>query len=185
MKASTKAVSELDEFLAGLSNNADPTAPENLVALAEKLSQAFGVTPDEVAVLDVVGKGKHLQFLIPTRLRAVGTIPLNSTNALASRTAREKRADVENSFANSRHASVFEGVQLGSGHTEMIQKIMSVPIVYESKVAGVVQVCRKGRNKQVAGDDFIAEDLRRLKSIAPKLAPIVLGSREKITSNEK
>jgi hypothetical protein len=179
MKASTKADSDLDEFLAELADSPAPTAPENLAVLAEKLSHAFGVKTDEVAVLGVVGNGKHLQFVIPEKLRAVGTIPLNSTNALASRTAREKRADVENSFANSRHASVFEGVPLGPGTNEMIQKIMSVPIVREAKVAGVVQVCRKGRSKQQAGEDFSAEDLRRLKSISSKLAPVVLSPQEK------
>ncbi|MFZ0821903.1 MAG: GAF domain-containing protein [Candidatus Acidiferrales bacterium] len=179
MKASTKAVSELDEFLSALADNSDPTTPETLAALTTKLSEAFGVMPGEVAVLGLAGNGKHLQFVIPEKLRAVGTIPLNSTNALASRTAREKRTDVENSFANSRHATVFEGVPLGVGQNEMIQKIMSAPIIHEAGVAGVVQVCHKGRNKQAAGPDFNTDDLKRLKNIAPKLAPIVLAFREK------
>ncbi|HUK31054.1 MAG TPA: GAF domain-containing protein [Candidatus Acidoferrum sp.] len=174
MKTSARAISELDEYLTDLANSAAPVAPESLAALADKLSQAFGVSSDEVAVLGVVGHGKHLQFVIPEKLREVGSIPINSTNALASRTAREKRGDVENSFANSRHASVFEGVPLGRRQDEMIQKIMSAPIVHEGTVAGVVQICRKGRNKQDAGADFSAEDMRRLKTLAPKLAPIVL-----------
>ena len=179
MKASTKAVSDLDEFLSELANSSTPKAPEILAALATKLSQAFEVQADEVAILGIVGNGKHLQFVIPEKLRAVGTIPLNSANALASRTAREKRANVENSFANSRHASVFEGVPLGVGQSEMIQKIMSAPILQDGKVAGVVQISRKGRNAQSAGSDFTAEDLRKLKGLAPKLAPTVLGSPEK------
>ncbi len=178
MKASTKQVSDLDEFLSELAGSPAPKAPENLSALAQKLSQAFGVSADEVAILDVVGNGKHLQFMIPEKLRAVGTIPLNSTTALVSKTARDKRADMENSFATSRHASVFEGVPLGRRQDEMIQKIMSSPIVHEGKVAGVVQICRKGRNKREAGADFTSDDLRRLKAIAPKLAPIVMSPRE-------
>ncbi len=179
MKDSSKAVFELDDFLSELAVSSVPTNPENLAALAGKLSQAFGVKADEVAILGVVGNGKHLQFVIPEKLRAVGTIPLNSATALASRTAREKRADVENSFANSRHISVFEGVPLKLGQNEMIQKIMSAAIVHEGKVAGVVQISRKGRNAQAAGPDFSAEDLRKLKGLAPKLAPVVLGPREK------
>jgi hypothetical protein len=179
MKTSAKAVSDLDDFLSELADSTAPTDPNNLATLARKLSEAFGVKADEVAILGVVGQGKHLQFVIPEKLRAVGTIPLNSTTALASRTAREKRADVENSFANSRHASVFEGVPLGPGQNEMIQKILSAAIVHEGNVAGVVQICRKGQNKQDAGPDFSTEDLRRLKSLAPRLAPIVLDPREK------
>lgn len=175
MRSSAKAVTELDEYLSDLANNPAPIDADSLAALTAKLSEAFGVKADEVAVLGVVGKGKHLQFVIPEKLRAVGSIPINSTNALASRTAREKRADIENSFASSRHASVFEGVPLGRRQDELIQKILSAPIMREGAVAGVVQICRKGRNKQEAGPDFNAEDLRRLKTIAPRLAPIVQG----------
>ena len=174
MKATSKTVFELDDFLSKLADSSAPTDPENLSALATKLSQAFEVKAEEVAILGVVGNGKHLQFVIPEKLRAVGTIPLNSSTALAARTAREKRADVENAFANSRHISVFEGVQLGAVHNEMIQKIMSAPILSEGKVAGVVQISRKGRNPQNAGADFSTDDLRRLKDLASKLAPVVL-----------
>ncbi len=179
MKTSTRSNAELDEYLSELASSPAPAAPENLSALTEKLSQAFGVRTDEVAVLGVMSNGKHLQFVIPEKLRAVGSIPINSTNALASRTARENRADVENSFANSRHATVFEGVPLGRRQDEMIQKILSAPIVHEAVVVGVVQISRKGRNKQEAGPDFSTEDLRRLKTLAPKLAPVVMTTPEK------
>jgi GAF domain-containing protein len=179
MKATSKTVFELDDFLSKLADSSAPTDSEHLTALAARLSQAFEVKPDEVAILGVVGNGKHLQFVIPEKLRAVGSIPLNSSTALAARTAREKRADVENAFANSRHISVFEGVQLGVGHNEMIQKIMSAPILHDGKVAGVVQISRKGRNPQNAGADFSADDLRKLKELAAKLAPVVLQTPEK------
>jgi hypothetical protein len=174
MKATSKTVFELDDFLSKLAESPAPTDSENLTALATKLSQAFEVKVNEVAILGVVGNGKHLQFVIPEKLRAVGTIPLNSSTALAARTAREKRADVENAFANSRHISVFEGVPLGTGQNEMIQKIMSAPILHKGIVAGVVQISRKGRNAQSAGADFSTDDLRRLKDLASKLAPAVL-----------
>jgi hypothetical protein len=178
MKSSSKAIFELDDYLAGLVDNSVPTDPENLAVLAAKLAQAFDVKADEVAILGVVGNGKHLQFVIPVKLRAVGTIPLNSATALSARTVREKRADVENSFANSRHISVFEGVQLGAGQNEMIQKIMSAPILHNGQVAGVVQISRKGRNAQIAGPDFSTEDLGKLKGLAAKLAPVVLPATE-------
>jgi len=173
MRASATAVSELDQLLSQLAGDQAPLGSASLPAVAEKLAQAFGVEADEVAILAVVGKGKFLQFIIPEKLRAVGTIPLNSTAALAARTARGKRADLENAFAGARHATVFEGVRLGRGHNEMIQKIMSAPIVHEDKVAGVVQISRKGRNAQASGPDFNAEDLKKLKNLAPKLFPIV------------
>ena len=173
MRASATAISELDQLLSELQGDPAPLESARLTAIAEKLAQAFAVKADEVAILAIVGKGKFLQFVIPEKLKAVGTIPLNSTAALAARTARDKRADLENAFAGARHASVFEGVPLGRGQDEMIQKIMSAPILHDGKVAGVIQISRKGHNAQGSGPDFNAEDLKKLKNLAPKLFPIV------------
>src|SRR5579864_1356210 len=101
----------------------------SLAKVSDNLAAIFGVKADEVAILAITANRRHLSFLLPEKLRAVGSIPLNSTTALAARTARERRPDVLNQFAGSRHASVFEGVPLGRSEGEMIQKIMSVPII--------------------------------------------------------
>jgi hypothetical protein len=145
----------------------------SLASFSEKLAAIFGVKPDEVAVLAITGKGKHLSFLVPEKLKAVGSIPLNSTTALVARTARERRPDVLNQFAGSRHASVFEGVPLGRGEGELIQKIMSVPILSGKDVVGVVQISRKGRTQQEAGTDFGSGDLRTLQELTPTLAQFI------------
>lgn len=145
----------------------------SLAAFSDKLASIFGVKADEVAILAVTGKGRHLSFLVPEKLKAVGSIPLNSTTALAARTARERRPDVLNQFAGSRHASVFEGVPLGRREGEMIQKIMSVPIISGADVVGVVQISRKGRTQRESGADFGSRDLRALQELSPTLAQFV------------
>ena len=52
-----------------------------------------------------------------------------------------------------------------------IQKIMSVPVVgSDGRVAGVVQVSRKGMDATLAGADFTSDDLKLLERAAQILA---------------
>ena len=110
-----------------------------------------------------------MKFVIPQKLAAVGTIPLSSATALAARTARERRPELVNNFSTSRHATVFEGVPLGRDPAELIQKIMSAPILEGNQVRGVVQISRKGRSTSDAGLDFTQKDLQALGAISPAL----------------
>ena len=152
-----------------------PALPNSaaLASVAEQVAKGFGVKPDEVAILALVEKGRFLRFILPEKLKAIGTIPLTSTSALAARTAREKRTELVNNFTTARHASVFEGVPLGRRHGELIHKIMSAPITLDGKVVGVVQISRKGRSPAEAGPDFTQKDLRELSSITGVLGRFV------------
>lgn len=141
-----------------------------LVKLAADIGKAFSVRPDEVAVLSTTPDDKFLRFLVPEQLRNVGTIPINSTSAMVSRTAREKRAEIINNFTTARHSTVFEAVPLESKQRgDPIQKIMSVPVVADNRVAGVLQVSRKGKSVTTAGADFSPSDLNTLSQYAAQL----------------
>lgn len=142
---------------------------DDLIKVARTVAKLFDVDMDEVAILKLVPKYKSLKFVIPEKLSPVGTIPLTSATALAARTARERKAEVVNNFSTARHANVFEAVPLGRDPSEMIQKIMSAPIVDGTRVHGVVQVSRKARSLALAGADFNQRDLRALVSLSPAL----------------
>jgi hypothetical protein len=142
---------------------------EALQKFARSLAKIFDCDPDEAAILVIDPKSKNLKFVIPEKLAAVGSIPLSSTNALAARTARERRAEVVNNFSASRHATVFEGVPLGRRQGELIQKIISAPISEGTQIRGVVQISRKGHSSSSAGPDFTQKDLRLLVSLSPTL----------------
>jgi hypothetical protein len=147
------------------------TAPDAdaLTSLARTVAKLFDVDQDEVAILGLSPKDKNLKFVIPEKLATVGSIPLSSATALAARTARERRSEIVNNFSTARHATVFEGVPLGRDPGEMIQKIMSAPILEGPRVRGVVQISRKGRSSGDAGPDFTQKDLRTLTSLSPFL----------------
>jgi hypothetical protein len=147
---------------------------ETLAKVARTLASIFGVDPDEVAILRLEPKSKNLTFVIPEKLAAIGSIPLSSATALAARSARERRTEVVNNFSSSRHASVFEGVPLGRGRGESIQKIMSAPVIEGTEVLGVVQISRKGHSASEAGSDFTQKDLRTLTSLSPALGRFLM-----------
>jgi len=148
------------EALAGL----DPQGctPESVCACIAKI---FQVTETEVALLEL--NGSLLNFLYPAELKTAGAIPLSSS-AVAARTARSKQAELFNSFAQVKHFSVFELVKLGDTglDAQVIQKLMSAPVLARGEVIGVLQVSRKAPRPEAAGLDFSLDDLRKLESVA-------------------
>jgi transcriptional regulator with GAF, ATPase, and Fis domain len=155
-----------------------PLAVERVIELIRK---QFAVHSHEVAILVTMPDERFLRFVVPENLQSVGRIPLTSTGAVAARTVREKRAELINHFAVVPHSSVFEAVPIAEDARGVaIQKLMSVPIMLDKKVVGVIQVSRKGATAAEAGPDFVPQQLRELKTVADTLAPCIraLGALE-------
>jgi hypothetical protein len=162
---STRTITELEGLLDQLEKEAVPLTPAALEKVAVAIAKLTGVESDEVAILELRNGSKALTFVLPEKLRAVGNIPLTSANSLAARTARERRSDIVNNFAQSRHASVFEGVPLGRRQGVCIQRLISAPIIREDEVLGVAQISRKGETSQDGGPDFNPGDLKTLRGL--------------------
>lgn len=169
---SASLVSELERILKGLDSPRPGQPAPDLGVLSERIARSLGVRPGEVAILGVSERWKHLRFLVPESLKS-GYIPLSSTSALAARTARDGRPEIINNFSAVRHASVFEGVKVGDESAEVIQKIMSAPVVSGGKVVGVIQICRKGPSPPLAGPDFTADDLGKVLALAKPLGKLL------------
>ena len=139
---------------------------EDLKKLAVQIGKAFGARKDEVAVLRLSPEGKALRFLYPVKLQRIGEIPLTTAHSLAAKTIRDKRAEIVNNFAVYKHPTVFESVDLSAEEkANPIQKIMSVPMVTEGKVVGVIQISRKGFPGDQLGADFTAKDVAELGAV--------------------
>ena len=163
---------ELGRVVEQLAAAEDPLTSEALGQFTEHLARAFRVKTDEVAILALTGQGRSLRFIVPEKLRNVGTIPMSSMHSVAVRTARENRAEILNNFNTTRHLSVFEGVPLGRSG-ESIQKMMSVPVTSGQDIVGVVQISRKGLSPEDAGPDFTPKELRELKYLSGVLSRFV------------
>lgn len=166
---SDQQVADLGSLVNSMESSGVAPDSDALAKVGLTLAKLFGVELDEVAILKFVAKYKSLTFVIPAQLSLVGSIPLTSTTALAAKTAREAKPDLQNNFSSARHASVFEAVPLGRDPGELIQKIMSAPILDGTRVQGVVQISRKARTLALAGADFTQKDLRTLVSLSPTL----------------
>lgn len=169
----TSLVKELERLAEALDVEGGGPVEIPLDAVSEKIAKTLGVQADEVAILGVSTRWRHLHFLVPQALKNVGFIPMSSTSALAARTARESRPEINNNFSAVRHASVFEGVKAATVTGESIQKIVSAPILCEGKVVGVMQISRKGGSVMEAGADFTPEDLGKVLALCRPLGKLV------------
>jgi hypothetical protein len=173
MTTSLSLVSELERIANAVQSDAASTSQISLPSIAERIAKNLGVKPDEVALMGVSARWRHLHFLVPESLKQVGFIPLSSTSAIAAKTARESRPDIINNFASVRHATVFEGVKIGGESSELIQKMISAPILSGDRVVGVIQVSRKGASAKDAGPDFTADDLGKVLALCKPLGKLL------------
>ncbi len=166
-------VLELERLADTLVGETGEPAQLSFASVAERIAKGLSVRTDEVAILGISNRWRHLYFIVPEALKNVGFIPLSSKSALAARTTRESRAEIVNDFSSVKHASVFEGVKVNAENAETIHKIMSAPIVSEDRVVGVIQISRKGANPKSAGPDFTFDDLGKVLALCKPLAKLL------------
>ncbi|HKS82252.1 MAG TPA: GAF domain-containing protein [Candidatus Acidoferrales bacterium] len=166
-------ISELERLANAVSENSEEAAQVSLSSVAERMARSIGVKTDEVGILGISTRWRHLYFLVPEALRNVGFIPLSSATAIAARTARESRPEIINNFAAVRHASVFESVKLGTDPSALIQKIVSAPILCDGRIVGVIQISRKGPSPVGCGPDFTPDDLGKILALCKPLGKIL------------
>jgi hypothetical protein len=166
-------VAELERLADGLGGDPANAARISWPTVAERIATNLAVKADEVGILGLSARWRHLYFLVPEALRNVGFIPLTSNSALAARTARESRPEINNNFASVRHATVFEGVKTAGDSATAIQKIISAPILSGEKVIGVIQISRKGPDGKNVGTDFTAADLGKVLALCKPLGKLL------------
>src|SRR5213082_1495921 len=173
MGTTLRLVSEMERIANALGRERGDGSQVSLSPVAEKIAKHLGVRTEEVAILAISTRWRHLYFLVPEALKKVGFVPLSSNSALAARTARDSRPEIENNFAATRHATVFESVKFASDASGAIQKMISAPILLDGKVIGVIQISRKGANPHSAGPDFTAQDLGNILALCKPLGKML------------
>lgn len=170
----TTLAAELERLAEVLDAHEDGAPEVSMTTIGEKVAKSLGVQPDEIAILALSAHSRQLHFLFPEKLKNVGALPLSSNSSLAVRTIRDGRAEVINNFTNVRHAYVFEGVPLEGRYSgDIIQKIISAPILAGNKAIGVIQVSRKATNVRQAGPDFTQADLKNVMALTRALGRLI------------
>ncbi len=165
-------MTEIARLVEEVTKSGKGLAEDLLMKLVKEIAKLFSVKTDEIAVLQLSPDAGVLHFVYPMKLRVIGTLPMTAANSLAVRTARDKRPEMINNFPAHKHPTIFEAVNLDESGQERqpIQKIMSAPLLLESKSVGVIQISRKGKAPATAGADFSIRDLTTLMTTASMLA---------------
>lgn len=171
---------KIAEFCAALETalNEQPELNDRLHLVSTALQKAFKVKADEVAIFTIDRDNHDLCFLWPKRLVKAGRIPMTAHDSLLARTAREAKPYLDNRFANTRHASIFEKIPLSDPPEQPvppIQKIMSAPMLRENAISGAIQLCRKGLDPDAAGADFSPVELEAFAAITRAVARHILA----------
>ncbi len=158
-------------FVEDLRKVGGPLTEEALNRLATQIARGFKAQKDEVAILRLSPDAKMLNFIFPIKLSKVGSIPLTVAQSLAAKTIRDKRGEIVNSFFGYKHPTIFESINLSEQEKAApIQKIVSVPMVTEGKIEGVIQISRKAKQGEPVGPDFTPQDLAELTAVGSILA---------------
>jgi hypothetical protein len=75
-----------------------------------------------------------------------------------------------------KHVAFFESVKLRD-KAGPIQKMITVPILFEGEAVGVAQISRKGDSPSAAGADFTNGDLDRAQKLFQAVASYLVAAR--------
>ncbi len=134
--------------------------------LYEYLKDTFKRKEDEVAIF-ILDKRNILNFLYPAYLGKVGVIPKDYKKSFVWRLIEEKRGIIDNNFETAIHLHFFESAKDKKKDLphDPIQKIMGIPLVKDDLIFGAIEISKKGKNLNSAGEDFSKKDLNKLKEI--------------------
>lgn len=144
--------------------------------MVKLVSAAFAAKSDEVAILFLTTDGKHLRFAAPRKFASLGTIPVTKRDSIAVGVFQKQQGEVMNNVPMIRHVAFFESVKLRD-RVVPIQKMITVPILFEGQPIGIAQVSRKGDSPMEAGPDFNPADIRKVQDMFEAVAPYFVEAR--------
>ena len=171
----------LDILSAMVSKKAEVPDPRELLLdvgerIVKRVSGAFGVKADEVAILMLTADAKHLRFVSPRKFVELGTIPVTKRDSIAVNILGKRVGEAINNVPMVKHVAFFETVKLRDRPVP-IQKMITVPILLKGESVGVAQISRKGETPADAGPDFSGADVKKAQEMFEMVAPYLAGAR--------
>jgi hypothetical protein len=137
---------------------------------------AFSAKADEVAILILTSDERHLRFVAPRKFAELGTIPITKRDSIAVNILAKKSGEAMNNVPMVKHVAFFESVKLRDRPVP-IQKMITVPILFQEQAIGVAQISRKGESPAEAGPDFTAADVKKAQDLFQAVAPYLHAGR--------
>jgi GAF domain-containing protein len=138
--------------------------------LSDFLQKSFGLEEDEVSILITDKKESIISFVKPDYLVNSGMIPLTSQDSVAAQALNNSKAKVLNHIKKKRHSSIFEYVKHPAKTVYPVQKLMAVPLLFNGKKYGVIEMMRKGLTPSDSGQDWTEDDLKKMVEIVKEIA---------------
>ncbi len=137
------------------------SASARVRVLAEWMGEAFQLPLDDVSLL--VEQNGVLVFQHPEALRKC-TVPI-TRKSVAGMTFDSNKIYVYNNLTDVEHVQLFEKLVKTEDVARPVQRIISCPIPGRNGPRGVLQVCRKGEQRDRTAA-FTREDVTRMSDIA-------------------
>ena len=142
-------------------------------AIAEFYMSSFMISKNEVALLFTNINNTVLSFAHPPYLINAGMIPVNLSEAIASRIYRSGKGFIDNNLQQQRHLFIFESIKTPENKIMPIWKMIASRISHADDHMGIIEVSKRSISFDEAGEDFTVSDLKFLEDSIKKVAPVL------------
>jgi len=142
-------------------------------AIAEFYMSAFQITRNEIALLFSNKQKSVLSFAHPPYLINAGMIPVNLSEAIASRIYRSGKGFIDNNLQQQRHLFIFESIKTPDNKIMPIWKMIATRISHADDHLGIIEISKRSISYDDAGSDFTDADLHFLEESIKKVAPML------------
>ncbi|MEN8152866.1 MAG: GAF domain-containing protein [Acidobacteriota bacterium] len=133
----------------------------------------FNLSKEEIAIL-LVNRGRTvLSFAHPPYLVDAGMIPVNLSEAIASRVFRTGKGFIDNNLQQQRHLFIFESIKTPDDKILPIWKMIGARISHEEDIIGVIEISKRSANFTDVGEDFTISDLQFVEDSIKKVTPLL------------
>lgn len=167
---------DLSELIGALAieaskENKDEALKKVLQAIELFYTENFFLDKYEVAIFLANKEKTVLSFACPEYLVNSGMIPITSTEAYIASIYRNGRGLIENNLQQQKHLSVFEIIRTPEGEVRPIWKMIGALIGIDNDKLGVIEISRRAKKQEEAGEDFMESDLMFLENTVKKISP--------------
>jgi len=169
---------DVDQLILKLKIELGKASPEErfqmaVDAVADFYMASFGISKNEVALLFTNKQKTVLSFAHPPYLINAGMIPVNLSEAIASRIYRTGRGFIDNNLQQQRHLFIFESIKTPENKIMPIWKMIASRISHGEEHLGIIEISKRSISFSEAGEDFTPADLQFLEESIKKVAPIL------------
>jgi hypothetical protein len=169
---------DINELIAKLKMEIAKNDQETLFSVVMHEIEQFyidnlGLNPYEVAIFLANKEKTILSFACPEYLVNSGMIPISSTEAQTSTIFRSGRTIIDNKFQQQRHMGIFEIIRTPEGSYLPLFKMMGTSIIFEEEILGVIEISRRAKTEDDAGEDFTPNNAVFLEKTIKILAPFI------------